>query len=152
MEKVDLQQLKKLREETSASVTDCRNALIESEGDYKKALEWIKKRSLSKADKKADRATDQGIIEPYVHAGKVGVLVEVSCETDFVARTDEFKSLAHELAMQIASMAPENVEELNKQAYIRDPKMTIEELVKSVIGKLGENIKVKRFTRMVLGE
>lgn len=152
MDKVDIKELKKLRDETSASVTDCRNALIESEGDYKKALEWIKKRSLSKADKKADRETEQGLIEPYVHQGKVGVLVEVSCETDFVARTDEFKSLAHELAMQIASMAPESVEDLNKQAYIRDPKMTIEELVKSVIGKLGENIKIKRFNRMVLGE
>jgi elongation factor Ts len=152
MEKIDLQLLKKLREETSASVTDCRNALIESEGDYKKALEWIKKRSLSKADKKADRETGQGVIEPYVHAGRVGVLVEVACETDFVARTDEFKSLAHELAMQIASMNPENVEDLLKQDYIRDPGQTVETLIKGVIGKLGENIKVKRFTRMELGE
>lgn len=153
MEKVDIKILKKLRDETSASVTDCRNALIESEGDYKKALEWIKKRSLSKADKKADRETEQGVIEPYVHGGgRIGVLVEVSCETDFVARTDEFKSLSHEIAMQIASMNPENVEALLKQDYIRDSGMKIEELIKSAIGKLGENIKVKRFTRMELGQ
>lgn len=147
-----MKQLKKLREETSASVTDCRNALVESGGDYKKALEWIKKRSLSKAEKKADRETGQGVIEPYVHGDRIGVLVEVLCETDFVARTDDFKKLSHEVAMQIASMNPETVEDLMKQPYIRDASMTIEELIKSVIGKLGENIQIKRFHRMEIGE
>lgn len=150
---VDLNQLKKLRAETSASISDCRIALEESKGDYKKALEWIKKNALTKADKKSDRETGQGVIEPYVHgAGRIGVLVEVLCETDFVARTDDFKKLSHEIAMQIASMAPKDVPTLLKQEYIRDPKMTIEELIKSVIGKLGENIQVKRFTRMEIGE
>lgn len=152
MADIDLKQLKKLREETSASVTDCRNALVESGGDYKKALEWIKKRSLSKAEKKADRETGQGVIEPYVHGDRIGVLVEVLCETDFVARTDDFKKLSHEIAMQIASMNPESVEDLMKQPYIRDASMTIEELIKSVIGKLGENIQIKRFHRMEIGE
>lgn len=152
MADIDLKQLKKLREETSASVTDCRNALVESGGDYKKALEWIKKRSLSKAEKKADRETGQGVIEPYVHGDRIGVLVEVLCETDFVARTDDFKKLSHEVAMQIASMNPETVEDLMKQPYIRDASMTIEELIKSVIGKLGENIQIKRFHRMEIGE
>lgn len=152
MANIDLNAIKKLREETSASISDCRYALSETNGDYKKALEWIKKNALSKADKKADRETGQGVIEPYVHGDKIGVLVEVLCETDFVARTDEFKKLSHEVAMQIASMKPENVEELMKQSYIRDASMTIEELIKGVIGKLGENIQIKRFTRMEIGE
>lgn len=153
MVNVDLKQLKKLREETSASIADCRAALENAEGDYKKALEWIKKNALSKADKKSDRETGQGIIETYVHGqGRIGVLVEVLCETDFVARTDDFKNLAHEVAMQIASMNPENVEDLLKQEYIRDNSMTIEQLVKSVIGKLGENIQIKRFSRLEIGK
>lgn len=153
MADIDLKQLKKLREETLASISDCRVALDNANGDYKKALEWIKKNSLTKADKKADRETMQGVIEPYVHnGGKIGALVEVLCETDFVARTDEFKKLSHELSMQVASMNPEDVKALLKQDYIRDPSMTIEELIKSVIGKLGENIQVKRFTRMEIGK
>lgn len=153
MVNVDLKQLKKLREETSASIADCRTALEESEGDYKKALEWIKKNALSKADKKSDRETGQGIIETYIHGqGRIGVLVEVLCETDFVARTDDFKNLSHEVAMQIASMDPKNVDELMKQDYIRDGSMTIGDLVKSIIGKLGENIQIKRFSRLEIGK
>lgn len=153
MVNVDIKQLKKLREETSASIADCRAALENSEGDYKKALEWIKKNALSKADKKSDRETGQGVIETYVHGqGRIGVLVEVLCETDFVARTDDFKNLSHEIAMQIASMNPEDVESLLKQDYIRDNSMTIEKLIKSVIGKLGENIQVKRFHRLEIGK
>lgn len=150
---VDIKQLKQLREETQASIADCRTALEESDGDYKKALEWLKKRGLEKADKKSDRATSQGIVESYIHQnGKVGVLVEILCETDFVARTDEFKKLAREVAMQVAAMSPENVEALLKQEYIRDSSTTIEGLVKQAIGKIGENIVVKRFTRFALGE
>lgn len=153
MAQADIALLKKLRVETSASIADCRMALEESENDYKKALEWIKKRGLEKAAKKSDRATEQGIIESYIHAGgKVGVLVELLCETDFVARTDDFKNLAREIAMQAAAMNPENTEKLLKQEYIRDGSMTIENLIKSVIGKLGENITLKRFERFAIGE
>ncbi len=148
MVKVDIKQLKKLRDETSASIADCRKALEETGGDYKKALEWIKKRGIEKASKKADRETSQGIIDSYIHqGGKIGVLVEIACETDFVAKTDEFKNLSHEVAMQISAMNPKSVDSLLKQDYIRDGSQTIEDLVKSAIGKLGENITVKRFAR-----
>lgn len=153
MANIDLNLLKKLREETSASVSDCRRALDEANGDYKKALEWLKKRAAAIAEKKSDRTTSQGVIESYIHAGgKVGVLVELLCETDFVARTDEFKHLARELGMQIAAMQPESVASLLKQEYIRDGSLTIEDLIKGVIGKLGENITVKRFQRFAIGE
>lgn len=148
MATIDLKALKKLRDETAASIADCRMALEESDGNFPKALDWIKKRALEKAEKKADRATSQGLVEAYIHqGGKVGVLVEILCETDFVAKTDEFKFLAKEVAMQIAAMNPKDVEQLVKQEYIRDSSQTIEKLVKSVIGKLGENITIKRFQR-----
>lgn len=148
---IDLQTLKKLRNETSASIADCRRALDEANGDYKKALEWLKKRASEIAAKKADRETGEGLIEAYIHGGgRVGVLVELLCETDFVAKTDEFKLLAKEVAMQIAAMNPTDVESLLKEEYIRDSSQTIEQYVKSVIGKLGENITIKRFTRFEL--
>ncbi|MCL5434934.1 MAG: translation elongation factor Ts [Patescibacteria group bacterium] len=144
----DIKLLKQLRKETSASIADCKIALEESGGDYKKALAWLKKRGIEKAEKKADRVTSQGLVEAYVHQnGKVGVLVEVLCETDFVARTDEFKSLCHEVAMQVAAMNPKNVETLLKQEYIRDSSLTIEDLVKQSIAKFGENIMIKQFIR-----
>lgn len=149
MANIDLDKLKKLREETSASVSDCRRALEESDGQFDKALQWLQKRAAEKAEKKANRETGEGIVEPYVHQnGKLGVLVQILCETDFVARTDEFKKLAHEVALQIAAMKPNTVEELLKQEFIKDPSMTIEELVKQTIGKLGENITIKGFTRL----
>jgi len=145
---VDLKAIKKLRDETSASIADVRRALDETKGDEKKALVWLKKRASEIAAKKADRQTGEGLIESYIHGGgKVGVLVELLCETDFVAKTDEFKNLAKEVAMQVAAMNPENVDSLLKQEYIRDSSQTIEQIVKSMIGKLGENITVKRFTR-----
>lgn len=145
---IDLKAIKKLRDATSASVADVRRALDESNGDEKKALEWLKKRASEIAAKKADRETGEGLIEAYIHGGgKVGVLVELLCETDFVAKTDEFKNLAKEIALQVAAMNPADVETLLKQEYIRDSSQTIEHLVKGVIGKLGENVTVKRFIR-----
>lgn len=148
MANIDLKTLKKLRDETSASIADCRNALDSAKGDYKKALAWLKKRSIEKADKKSGRETGEGIIEAYIHqGGKVGVVIELLCETDFVAKTDEFKHLAKELAMQVAAMNPASVEALLKQEFIRDSSITIEHLVKSAIGKLGENITVREFKR-----
>ena len=149
----DIKQLKQLREETQASIADCRMALEESNGDYKKAQEWLKKRGLEKAGKKSDRETSQGIIESYIHQnGRVGVLIELLCETDFVARTDEFKKLAKEIAMQAAAMNPENVGALLKQEYIRDSSTTIESLIKATISKTGENITVKNFKRFEIGK
>lgn len=151
MAQLDLKTIKKLRDATSASIADCRRALDEANGDEKKALEWLKQRAAEIAAKKADRETSEGLIEAYIHGGgKVGVLVELLCETDFVAKTDEYKHLAKEVAMQIAAMNPADVDELMKQDYIRDAGQTIEALVKGVIGKLGENITVKRFVRFEL--
>ncbi|MEK7534409.1 MAG: translation elongation factor Ts [Patescibacteria group bacterium] len=148
MSSVNLEQLKKLRNETSASIADCRKALEESGGDYNKAITWLQKHGVEKAEKKADRKTAQGLVDSYIHQNsKVGGLVSVLCETDFVARTSEFKSLAHEIAMQVAAMNPKDVESLLKQEYIRDGSKTIEQLVKETIAKLGENIVIKEFKR-----
>jgi elongation factor Ts len=148
MAQANIDLLKKLRNESSASIADCRLALEENDNNYDKAVEWLKKRGLEKAEKKSDRETHQGLVEAYIHnGGKVGSLIVLLCETDFVARTDEFKSLAKEIGMQVAAMNPESVEVLLKQEYIRDSSHTIESLIKSVIGKLGENITLKEFKR-----
>lgn len=149
---ISLDLLKKLRNDTSAGVSDCRQALEDAAGDYQKAKKLLSERGLEKAAKKEGKETSQGVVEAYVHQGKVGVLVEVRSETDFVARTDEFKNLAHEVALQICSMNPKNTAELLKSAYIRDPQLTMEALVKQVVAKVGENITVARFDRLALGE
>jgi len=149
---ISLEQIKKLREETQAGVADCRQALEDAEGDFQKAKELIMKRGLEKAAKKSDRETGAGVVESYVHAGRVGVLVEIFSETDFVARNDEFKKLAHEVAMQVAAMAPKDTKELLASPYIRDSKLTIEDLVKTVIAKVGENITIGRISRIAIGE
>jgi elongation factor Ts len=149
---ISLDLLKKLRSETSAGVSDCRQALEDAKGDYEKAKKLLMERGVEKAAKKADRETAAGLVESYVHGGKVGVLVQIKCETDFVARTDEFKALCHEVALQIAAMNPKDTQALIDSAYIRDPKLTIQDLVKQTIAKLGENITVGKFTRMSLGE
>lgn len=145
---INIKDVKRLREETSAGFADCRWALEESNGNYEKARELIKAKGFEKASKKEGRETSQGIIESYIHqGGRVGVLLELQCETDFVARTADFKNLAHELCMQIAAMNPKDVDSLSKQEYIRDPSLTITDLVRQEVAKLGENIVVKRFTR-----
>lgn len=150
---ISLDTLKQLRAETQAGVSDCRQALEDANGDYEKAKKLLVERGIEKAAKKGDRETKAGIVEAYIHGnGKVGVLVEVQAETDFVARNEEFKKLAHELALQIAAMEPKTVEELLAGAYIRDPKVVISDLVKQTIAKVGENITVARFYRMQLGE
>jgi elongation factor Ts len=147
-----LDTLKKLRQETQAGVADCKHALEDAKGEYDKAKKLLIDRGLEKASKKEDRETAMGIVESYIHAnGKVGVLVELRCETDFVARNEEFKKLAHEIALQVAAMEPKNVEELLKSPYIRDTKMTIADIVKLTIAKIGENITVAKFSRMQLG-
>jgi elongation factor Ts len=148
---IDIKLIKQLRDETQASIADVKKALEENKGDYEKAIAWLKKRGIEKAEKKADRETAQGLVESYIHQnGKVGTLITLLCETDFVARTDDFKHLAHEIAMHVAAMNPKSVATLLKQEYIRDSSVTIEQLIKQVIGKLGENIRVKAFTRYEL--
>lgn len=149
---VSIDQIKQLRGETGAGIADSRQALEESKGDLGKAKEILKKKGLDKATSKADREVKAGLVETYSHGGRVGVMVELLCETDFVAKTDDFKNLAHEIALQIASMKPECVGELLEQEYIRDNSQTVEQLIKGVIGKLGENIQVGRFERIALGE
>lgn len=149
---INVDQIKSLREQTGAGIADCKEALKESSGDLEKAKVWLQKKGLDKASSKSDREVKAGLVETYSHNGKVGVLVELLCETDFVARTDDFKNLAHELTLQIASMNPVSLEELLAQVYIRDNSLTIDKLVKSVSGKLGENIQVGRFERIALGE
>lgn len=150
---VNIDLLKKLRNETSVSIADCRKALEESKNDYKKALDVLRKSGLEKAAKKSERVALQGIVDSYIHQnGRVGALVEVSCETDFVALTDEFKKLTHEICMQVAAMNPKDAPALLEQEYIKDSSKTIEILIKEVISKLGENIVVKRFQRFEIGE
>jgi len=149
---ISLDLLKKLRAETSAAVTDCRQALEDTDNDYAKAKKLLLTRGQEKAAQKEGKATPAGIIACYIHAtGKIGVLLELRSETDFVARTDDFKNLAHELALQITAMNPKNVETLLKGMYIRDESLTIEALIKQTIAKVGENITLVRFTRLELG-
>lgn len=149
---IKIEDIKLLREQTGAGIADCREALKETGGDLKKAKEYLKKKGLDKASSKAEREVKAGLVETYSHGGKVGVLVELLCETDFVARTEDFKNLAHELTLQIASMNPSGVEDLLSQEYIRDNSLTVDKLIKGVIGKVGENIQVGRFERIALGE
>lgn len=147
--KINAQQIKELREKTQAGFADCKNALEQANGDMKKAEEILRKKGFEKAAKKSDRETGQGLVEAYVHqTGKVGVLVSLRCETDFVARTDEFKILAHEIAMQVAAMNPKDTAALLKQEYIRDGSKTINDLITEVIAKLGENIQLGEFKRL----
>jgi len=149
---IKTEDIKNLRNETGAGIADIREALEVAKGNLEKAKEVLKKKGLDKAAKKAERQVKTGWVEVYSHNGKVWVLVELLCETDFVAKTEDFKNLAHELALQIASMNPSSEEELLGQEYIRDNSQTVEELIKSFIGKLGENIKVGKFARVALGE
>jgi elongation factor Ts len=165
---VSVVEVKQLRELCGAGIMECRNALIEAGGDIDKALRILRENGLIKAQKKAERATTQGLIEAYIHTGgRIGAMVEVSCETDFVARTDEFKELAHHLAMQIAAVPPQFIsrEEVPDEAgiesdtaclllqpYIKSPDKTVQDIVTETIAKVGENIKIKRFVRFELGE
>ena len=140
--------IKKIREQTGLSVADIKNALKEADGNEVKALEILGLRGHKIAEKKADREVKEGIVESYVHSNrKVGVLVILNCETDFVAKSQDFQELAHYLAMQIASMDPKNIDELMEQPFIKEQELTIKELISRYIAKLGENIKVGDFKR-----
>lgn len=193
---VSIDDIRKLKELTGVGLTDAKNALVEADGDFDKALEAMRKKGLTKAEKKADREALEGVIDSYVHGGRIGVLVEVNCETDFVARTDGFKEFAHMIALQVASMSPVYVSEddipaeelervreeaknsdalkgkpadmldkivegqvkkhfadkvLLSQSYIMDDSKTVGEYLKETIAKTGENVVIRRFTRMELG-
>jgi elongation factor Ts len=162
-------QIRELRELTSAGVMDCKRALEASDGDIKKAIAYLGEQGIAAAAKRSDRETGQGLVESYIHpGGRVGVLVEVNCETDFVARTEDFKKLAHDIAVQIAGLpwtlvvsedqlpadhvavaGQEAV--LLKQASIRDGSKTIQQMITDAVAKTGENIQVRRFARFELG-
>ncbi len=163
---VDSSKIKQLREETGAPVMDCKRALEDSDGDLVEAKRKLRDRGAALAEKKAGRVAAQGIVDSYIHGGgRIGVLVEVNCETDFVARNDDFRRLVHDIAMQIAATDPrsigteegastdstENELPLLRQAFIRDEKRTIQDLVHEGVGKLGENIVIRRFARYELG-
>lgn len=147
-----IEDVKKLREATEMSIMDIKSALTESNGDFVQAREILKKRGAEISAKKSDRTASEGLVESYSHQGRIGVLVEVNSETDFVARNPEFKELAHELALQISAMNPTDVEDLLEQEYIRDASQKVRDLLQQKISKLGENIVIKRFIRFELGE
>ncbi|HNQ31178.1 MAG TPA: translation elongation factor Ts [Candidatus Woesebacteria bacterium] len=149
---IDLTLLKTLREQTGVSFSVCKKALEDAGGDIEKAKKLLTKWGEKKAADKAERVADQGVIGSYIHHTKrVAALVELRTETDFVAKNDEFQKLAQEIAMQVATMNPENVEELLKQEYIRDASKSIGDLLKDAILKFGENTKIHRITRWELG-
>jgi elongation factor Ts len=164
--KIPTDRIKELRDQSGAGIMDCRNALIEAEGVMEKALQIIKQRSLLQVQKREMRSATQGIIEAYIHVGgRIGAMVEVNCETDFVARTDEFKELAHHLAMQVAAQEPKFISKeeapegadiepevacLLLQPYIKNTNMTVQDIIIETIAKVKENIKVSRFTRFEL--
>ena len=165
---VTLESIKALRERAGAGIMSCKRALEQANGDLDEAQIILRKEGISSAAKKATRETQEGLVESYVHSGgRVGAMVELNCETDFVARTDDFQSLAHDLAMQVAAMAPVCVDEtdlldeggqdpqevcLLLQPYIKEPSVTVQDHVNETVSKVGENIRIRRFERFALGE
>ena len=199
MAEISAKLVKELRDKTGAGMMDCKKALGENDGDIAKSIEWLRQKGISSAEKKAGRTAAEGLVHSYIHfGGRIGVLVEVNCETDFVARGEKFKELVNNIAMQIAACPnvefikvedipvsitakekeiemgrddlgnkPENIKEkivqgridkrlkelaLVEQPFIKDQNITIEELVKRSVAELGENIRIRRFTRFNLGE
>jgi len=164
---VSTEDVKRLRDETGAGVMDAKRALDQAEGSFEKAREILREQGVAQAAKRADRVTGQGVVEAYIHGqGRIGSMVELQCETDFVARTDAFKQLAKDIAMQVAAMsplaltpeevpadAPGTPEEsaLLTQAFIRDGSKNIGDLVQEIIAQTGENVRIARFARFELG-
>ena len=148
---VKAQQVKKLRDKTKASMMECKKALVEAKENEEKALKILQEKGRVIALKKSERGAEQGIVEAYIHSDKkMGVLLELKCETDFVARNEEFKELAHEIAMHIAGMDSENEKTLLKEPFVKNPEITIKDLINESIAKLGENIKIGKFVRYQL--
>ena len=142
--------IQKLREETGAGIMDSKRALEEAKGDYNSAKKIIEKKGLIKADNKSARTTGAGLLEAYIHNGRIGVLLELKAETDFVIKSDPTKKLAHDLVLHIAATGPDSVESLLKQPFVQDESKTIEDVIKGTIAKVGENIRVTRFVRYQL--
>ncbi len=140
--------IQKLREATGAGVMECKKALEEAGGDMEKAMAVIREKGFAKMEKRSERDTGAGLIISYVHGGRVGVLVDIRSETDFVVRSEPFQALAHDVAMHIAAMAPADKTELMQQPFVKDPSKTIEALVVEVGSQVGENIQIKGFSRM----
>jgi len=169
--KIPIETVKEVRSRTNVGIADCNKALLEAGGDVEKAIECLKQRGAAIAEAKKDAVATEGIVDAYVHhTRRVGALVELNCETDFVARTPEFKDLAHDLAMQVAAAAPQFLTSedmppeaeaetetdpqtvcLLSQPYIKDPTRTVQDIIAETIAKVGENIKVRRFARFELG-
>jgi len=144
-----IDEIKKLRKEMSASISDCREALVNANGDFKEAKKILEKKGAKIVEKKKDRETNAGTIGFYLHQNKkIAAIVKISCESDFVAKNDIFYSFAHNVAMHIAAMNPRNEEELMIQPFIKDQQKTIKELFTEIIAKLGENIQIKEFKRI----
>ena len=140
--------IQKLRERTGAGVMECKKAMEDAKGDFDRAVSLIHERGLLKVQKRSGRETGAGLIESYVHNDRIGVLLDLRAETDFVVRSEPFRRLSHELAMQIAALAPQNVEELLKQPYIKDESRTVQNLIQETIARVGENIKINKFYRL----
>ncbi len=142
------EEIKKLRELTGAGVMDCTRALSDAGGSLDAAVDLIRERGLLKVEKRSGRETGAGLVHSYVHNGRIGVLVDLRAETDFVVRSDPFQNLVHELAMQIAASAPADTESLLSQPYIKDESRTVKDIIGDVIAKVGENITVNQFYRI----
>ena len=163
MAEITAKLIKELRDNTGAGIMDAKKALEDSQGDMQKAEEYLTKKGLASVEKRAGRATENGIVESYIHTGgRIGALVQLSCETDFVARTDEFSECAKEIAMQGAAMNPSSISKtedsdesedqiLELQPYIRDSSKTVGEVVKELSSKVGENIVIKKINRFEIG-
>ena len=166
---ISVESIKELRALTGAGIMDCKHALEETNGNVEQAEEILRQQGIAAAAKKASRSANQGLVESYIHSGgRIGALVEVNCETDFVARTPEFREMAHDLAMQVAAMSPlyvdgddvpDDQEDVNpqeaclmQQPFIKDPTKTIQDVVNETVARLGEAVRVRKFARFSLGE
>lgn len=149
---MDIDSIKKLRELTGVGITDAKKALQEAKGDFDEALKQMRKKGLTKAEKSSQREARAGVIGTYNHDGRIGVLVEVNCETDFVARNEIFTNLVKDLCMHIAASEPKDVQAMLEQPFVKNPDQAVDAHIKEAIAKLGENIVVRRFERMMLGE
>ncbi|MEK7212324.1 MAG: translation elongation factor Ts [Patescibacteria group bacterium] len=145
-----LDDIQKLRDITGAGVMECKRALVEAGNDLEKAKQLIHERGLVKVEKRAGRETGAGLVQSYIHNERIGVLLDIRAETDFVVRSDPFRNLARELAMQIAAADPADVDAFLAQPYIRDESKTVDAIIKEVIARVGENIKVNKFHRIEL--
>jgi elongation factor Ts len=152
MADISIDDIKKLREQTGAGITDAKQALVDNGGDFDKAAAAMRAKGFDRAAKRAGREASSGLVGSYVHDGRIGVLVEVNCETDFVAKTDEFKELVKDLCLHIAASAPGDPAELAEQPFVKNPDISVGDYVKEHIAKLGENIVVGRLARFAIGE